>query len=70
MKTITAAKAKAEFLALLEAVANSGQAIVVTKRGKPVARIAPLEAKRGSLKSRMKITGDVVAPVPETWAAL
>ncbi len=39
--SITATKAKATFLALLEEVARSGRPVTVTKHGKPVADIVP-----------------------------
>jgi prevent-host-death family protein len=42
-RTISASRFKAQCLALLDEVAESGQALVVTKRGKPVARVEPLE---------------------------
>jgi len=40
---ISASKFKAQCLALLDEVAATGQALVITKRGKPVARLTPLE---------------------------
>lgn len=43
MREIAAAKFKAECLALLDDVAETGNEIIVTKRGKPVARVVPLE---------------------------
>lgn len=43
MREISAAKFKAQCLALLDDVAEGGGEIVVTKRGKPVARVVPLE---------------------------
>ena len=42
-KRVGAAKFKAECLALLDHVAATGEEIVVTKRGKPVARVVPVE---------------------------
>lgn len=42
-RTISASRFKAQCLALLDEVAESGQALVVTKRGKPVARVEPVE---------------------------
>lgn len=42
-KEIAASKFKAECLALLDQVAATGEEIVVTKRGKPVARVTPVE---------------------------
>ncbi len=67
MKTVPAARAKAELLALLEQVARTRQDVVITKRGRPVARLAPLEPKRGTLASRARLTGDVVSPVDDAW---
>jgi prevent-host-death family protein len=43
MRTIPATRFKAECLQLLDDVAESGETIIVTKRGKPVARLLPLE---------------------------
>lgn len=43
-RTISASRFKAQCLALLDEVAETGEAIVVTKRGKPVARVMPLES--------------------------
>lgn len=68
MTTIPAGKAKAQFLALLATVARTQQEIVVTKRGRPIARIAPLKVTRRSLKSRARITGDLIAPIDEQWS--
>lgn len=68
MKTIPAARAKTELLGLLDSVARTRREIVITKRGKPIARIAPLERKRASLKSRARLVGDVVSPVDEGWS--
>ena len=42
-RTISASQFKAKCLALLDDVAESGQSLVITKRGKPVARVEPLE---------------------------
>ena len=42
MRTIPATRFKAECLQLLDEVADSGETIIVTKRGKPVARLLPL----------------------------
>lgn len=42
MRTIAAETFKAQCLRLLDEVAETGETIVVTKRGKPVARIEPM----------------------------
>jgi prevent-host-death family protein len=52
MRTIPAGRFKAQCLKLLDEVAETGETIVVTKRGKPVAKIEPVEeppSLRGSV---------------------
>ena len=43
MRTIPAGRFKAQCLRLLDEVAATGEEIVVTKRGRPVARVTPVE---------------------------
>jgi prevent-host-death family protein len=43
MRTIAAGRFKAQCLRLLDEVAETGETIVVTKRGKPVAKVEPVE---------------------------
>jgi len=69
MKAISASRAKAELLALLDTVARTQQDVVITKRGRPVARIAPLKSTRRSIKTRARITGDIITPLDEVWLA-
>jgi prevent-host-death family protein len=52
-KVITATQFKARCLRLLDEVAESGETLVVTKRGRPVARVEPAQPPRdlrGSVK--------------------
>lgn len=42
MRTIAAGRFKAQCLRLLDEVAETGETIVVTKRGKPVAKVEPI----------------------------
>jgi len=52
-KEITATQFKARCLRLLDEVAETGETLVVTKRGRPVARVEPLQPRqdlRGSVK--------------------
>lgn len=61
MKTVAAAKFKAECLAILDSVGPEG--IVITKHGKPVAKLIPIETGQadliGKLRGRIKIMGDI-----------
>lgn len=43
MRTIPAGRFKAQCLRLLDEVAATGETIIVTKRGKPVAKLEPVE---------------------------
>jgi prevent-host-death family protein len=68
-RTIAASKFKAECLALLDDVATTGQEIVVTKRGKPVARVVPVEPPR-SLEGSVTILvseEELLAPLYGDW---
>lgn len=69
-RTIPAGRFKAECLALLDEVARTGQDLVVTKRGRPVARLAPLEqARPPSLAGSVLYQEDLVAPIGVDWEA-
>lgn len=55
-KEITASQFKARCLRLLDEVAETGETLVVTKHGRPVARVVPplsLDDLRGSVKINM-----------------
>ncbi len=70
MKTIGAAKFKEQCLALLDGLDPDG--LVITKHGKPVARLVPFEREHagliGSLHDKVKIRGDILS-TGETWNA-
>lgn len=72
-QTVGAAVFKARCLELMDRVAATGNAIVITKRGKPVARLAPVASRRrslvGALKGHIRISGDIVAPLDVPWDA-
>ena len=62
MRTIPAAEFKAQCLAILDRVDPDG--IVITKRGRPVAKLLPLgadsESLIGSLAGKLEFKGDVL----------
>ncbi len=70
---IPAAIFKAECLKLMDDVARTGQSVVITKHGKPVAQLVPLPAQSrsffGCMKHTIKIQGEVAAPIDEAWSA-
>lgn len=67
-KTIPAGEFKARCLALLDEVAQTGRPLLVTKRGKAVALLIPVEAPPGLLHS-VKKEKDLVSPIGEAWDA-
>ena len=73
-KTIKASEFKAKCLALMDEVAHTGNAVVITKKGKPVAELVPHRSRKrnalGILKNRLIIRGDIISPIDVEWEAL
>jgi prevent-host-death family protein len=71
---IKASEFKAKCLALMDEVARTGSAIIITKNGKPVAELVPHrpreQSARGILKNELFITGDIISPIDIEWEAL
>lgn len=76
MQTIQASEFKAKCLALMDEVARTGETVVITKHGKPLAELRPHRGVRtksliGVDKGRIKILGDIVSPIgTDDWKAL
>ena len=70
MREIKASEFMAKCLALIDEVAETGQAIVITKRGKVVARLEPYRSKpatlRGSFKGKIGLIG-IDGLLPSAW---
>jgi prevent-host-death family protein len=70
---IPAAIFKAECLKLMDEVARTGQSIIITKHGKPVAQLTAIPAQSRSLFGYMqhtvKLQGDILTPIDEAWSA-
>lgn len=61
---------KATCLALLDEVAETGEELVITKRGEPVARLVPIcDVGAADLLGSVVWEGDIVAPIDEAWDA-
>jgi prevent-host-death family protein len=59
---------KTHCLRLLEEVARTGVSFVVTKRGRPVARITPVAGNEPvSLAGSILEEGDLISPIGEAW---
>jgi prevent-host-death family protein len=70
-----ASEFKAKCLALMDEVTETGEDIIVTKHGKPVAKLVPYQAKPkcnpfGILKDDLIITGDIMSPIDVEWDAM
>jgi len=77
-EVVTISVFKATCLGLLKKVRQTGEPIVVTLRGEPVAMVVPPpepkhdEAWMGSLRTSGRIVGDIVSPASEEsdWEVL
>jgi prevent-host-death family protein len=69
---IKASEFKAKCLVLMDEVARTGDAVVITKNGKPVAELVPHRPRnpRGMFKDDLFIVGDIVSPIDVEWDAL
>jgi len=69
MDHIPAAQFKANCLRLMDEVAQRRTPIVITKRGKPVAKLVPIDDKPidlfGYMAGTIKICGDIVSPIDD-----
>ena len=76
MWTISASEFKAKCLAILDEVNHTGESLVITKHGKPVAQVFPAlgtEAlyPQAELGGSVETVGDIIEPVlpSEGWEA-
>lgn len=72
-RTIKASEFKAKCLRLMDEVAESGEEIVITKNGRPTARLLPYRKRFGDWfgadRDRIEIIGDVISPINLEWEA-
>ena len=72
-RTMKASEFKAKCLALMDEVAESREEIVITKHGKPVAKLAPCEPDPvdwfGRDRDIIQIHGDIISPIDVEWEA-
>jgi prevent-host-death family protein len=65
MRTMAAGKFKAHCLALLDEVETRREVVTVTKNGRPVAKMVPLDLDEDPLKAFFiggEILGDIMSP--------
>ena len=76
MKKMAAGVFKANCLAVMDEVQAKRETVVITKHGKPVAKLVPINTDKddifGFLAGKSTVTGDVVSPAltPEEWGEL
>ena len=76
MKTMPAGEFKARCLRVMEEVKKYRTSVVITKKGRPVAKLVPADAPAtdifGCMAGSARIVGDIEAPVvpPGTWGAI
>jgi prevent-host-death family protein len=69
---VAAGKFKATCLELMDRVCEKRVEYVITKHGRPVAKLVPcdegaLPDARGAMAGTIVIKGDIVSPDPESW---
>jgi prevent-host-death family protein len=76
MKQMPAGKFKARCLSVMDDVNATGEPVIITKRGTPVAKIVPVTSKKqnlfGFMVGQFKIVGDIESPVVslEEWEVM
>jgi len=69
-KTIPAGQFKAKCLGVLDQVYKNKEVFVITKRGRPVAKVIPMEENEPApLEGSVQYHEDIVAPTGEVWDA-
>ena len=75
-REIPAGEFKAKCLALMDRVCERREEYVITKHGKPVAKLVPVEDTEaaatawGSMKGTVLWYGDLISPIDVEWDAL
>ena len=76
MKTMAAGVFKAKCLTVMDEVAKKREPVLITKHGKPVAQLVPVNSNDDPLADfyfgKIKVVGDIVSPIVplEDWDAL
>lgn len=70
-RQIAISRFKAQCLGLLKEIAHTGEELVITKRGEPLARVQPVRDAPSLLGSVEYLVSDeeLIAPVGEAWEA-
>jgi len=70
-KTIEASTFKLRCLAFIDEVEATGQSLVITKDGTPLAKLVPVDSDSdkiyGFLQGKGEIPGDIISPAIQDW---
>ena len=70
-RTIEASEFKAKCLRLIDDVSTTGEEIVITRSGRPVARLVPgrkqIQDCLGADRGGIEILGDIISPIDLEW---
>lgn len=67
-KSISAGAFKSRCLSVIDDVAHTGQPVIVTKGGRPIAKVIPTDRRRTTnLRGSVKFHGDIIEPVLGDW---
>ena len=70
-RTMKASEFKAKCLKLMDEVAQGGGEIIITKNGKPVAKLAPCrkapKAPFGRDRDNIRVLDDIISPIGVEW---
>ena len=71
MKKMAVGAFKARCLAVMKKVQATGEPVVLTRRGEPVAKVVPVERENdsifGFMAGKVKIVGDIESPILVEW---
>ena len=74
MEIVIASEFKAKCLKIMDEVAATGEPVIITKHGVPVAQLVPEVQKPetlfGALQGSVTILGDIVVPIDAAWETL
>lgn len=72
-RVVQAGVFKAQCLKIMDEVQKTHHPILITKRGKTVAKLVPIGEEEvvffGKLKGTARATGDLLKPIDEAWDA-
>ncbi len=73
-RTMPAGQFKAKCLKVLDEVAQTREPVIVTKFGKPVARLVPIRREGsdiiGAMRGSVLWEGDIISPLDVEWDAM